>query len=71
VFCDIHSQMTAFVVVLDNPFFVQPDEDGSFKIDRVPPGTYTLKVWHERLTAPEQKITVTAGGTAKASFVLE
>ena len=71
IFCDIHSQMTAFVVVLENSFFVQPDEDGTFKIDLVPPGTYTLKVWHERLAAPEQKITVTSGGTAKANFVLE
>ena len=71
VFCDIHSQMTAFVVVLDSPFFVQPEEDGSFRIDHVPPGTYTLKVWHERLAAPDQKITVTAGGTTKANLVLE
>jgi plastocyanin len=71
VFCDIHSQMTAFVVVLDNPFFVQPDEDGSFKIDHVPPGTYSLKVWHERLAAPDQKVTVTAGGATKANVVLE
>jgi len=71
VFCDIHSQMTAIVVVLDNPFFVRPDEEGVFKIDQVPPGTYTVKVWHERLTAAEQKITVTAGGTARANFVLE
>jgi plastocyanin len=71
VFCDIHSQMTGFVVVLDNPFFVQPEEDGSFRIDHVPPGTYTIKVWHERLTASEQKITVAPGGTVKANFVLE
>lgn len=71
LFCDIHSQMTAFVVVLDNPFFVQPDDDGMFKIDHVPPGTYALKVWHERLSAPEQKITVSAGTAAKAAIVLE
>jgi plastocyanin len=71
VFCDIHSQMTAFVVVTDNPYFVQPDGDGTFRIEHVPPGTYTLKVWHERLAAPEQKITVSAGGVSKASVVLE
>lgn len=71
VFCDIHSQMTAYVVVLGNPFFVQPADDGTFKIEHIPPGTYTIKVWHERLSAPEQKITVSAGGTATASFVLE
>ncbi len=71
LFCDIHSQMTAYVVVLDNPYFVQPDEDGVFRIDHVPPGTYTLKVWHERLSAPEQKIAVNAGSAAKAAIVLE
>lgn len=71
VFCDIHSQMTAYVVVLDNPFFVQPDNEGTFKIDHVPPGTYTLKVWHERLSSPDQKITVTAGVASRASIVIE
>lgn len=71
IFCDIHSQMTAFVVVLENPFFVQPADDGTFKIEHVPPGTYTIKAWHERLAAPDQKITVTAGATTTASFALE
>lgn len=71
VFCDIHSQMTAFVVVLENPLFVQPDDDGTFKIDHVPPGTYTLRTWHERLSAPDQKVTVNAGAVSKATLVLE
>ena len=71
IFCDIHSQMTAYVVVLENPFFVQPADDGTFKIENVPPGTYTIKAWHERVTSPEQKITVTAGTTTSANFVLE
>ena len=60
-----------FVVVLENPFFVQPADDGTFKIENVPPGTYTIKAWHERVTSPEQKITVTAGTTTTAIFVLE
>jgi hypothetical protein len=63
--------MTAYVVVIENPFFVQPDNEGTFRIEHVPPGTYTLKVWHERLGAPDQKITVSAGGVSKASIVLE
>jgi plastocyanin len=71
IFCDIHSQMTAFVVVLENPFFVEPADDGTFKIENVPPGTYTIKAWHERLSAPDQRITVTAGATSTANFVLE
>jgi len=71
IFCDIHSQMTAFVVVLENPFFAQPSDDGTFKLDHIPPGTYTLKVWHERLAAADQKIVVTAGSTVRVNPVLE
>lgn len=71
IFCDIHSQMTAYVVVLENPFFVQPADDGTFRIEHVPPGAYTIKAWHERLSSPDQRITVTAGATTTANFVLE
>ena len=71
IFCDIHSQMTAYVVVLESPYFVKPNDDGTFKLDHVPPGTYTLKIWHERLSAADQKITVTSGSSVRANFVLE
>lgn len=70
VFCDIHSQMTAFIVILENRFFAQPGGDGMFTIGKVPPGTYTLKVWHERLTTPDQKVTITPSGTITTNVVL-
>jgi plastocyanin len=41
--CNVHAEMSAFVVVLDNPYFVVTRRDGNFKIDNVPPGEYTLK----------------------------
>ena len=48
VYCNVHAQMSAIVVVRDNPYFTQPASDGTFNINGVPPGKYVLHVWHER-----------------------
>jgi len=48
VYCNIHPQMSAVVMVLENPFFAVAERDGSFRIDGIPAGRYTLKAWHER-----------------------
>ncbi len=71
VFCDIHSHMSAFILVLNNPEFVQPDADGTFTLDDVPPGKYTIHAWHERFSAAPQTITVVAGETVTVNFVLQ
>ena len=48
--CNIHKEMSAWVLVLQNPFYATPDpKTGAFKIDGVPPGTYALRVWGEKL----------------------
>jgi plastocyanin len=46
VFCDIHADMEAFVLVLPNHAFTQPDADGAYALPAVPPGHYVLHVWH-------------------------
>ncbi len=69
--CNVHAEMAAFVVVLDNPYFAITSRDGSFTIDKVPPGNYTLKTWHEKLLPVIQEVTVEAGKTTDVSFVLE
>jgi plastocyanin len=69
--CNVHAEMSAFVVVLDNPYFAITSRDGSFTIDNVPPGNYTLKTWHEKLLPVTQEVTVEAGKTTDVSFVLE
>lgn len=68
--CNIHHEMKGYVLVLQNPFFALTDAAGNYRIDSVPQGTYQLKVWHERGSAPAQSIQVTAGGFATANFDL-
>ena len=48
VFCNIHAAMSAVIVVVRTPWFALTKPDGSFRIDGVTPGDYTLKLWHER-----------------------
>ncbi len=50
VFCNIHSAMSAVIVVLNDPWFATTARDGSFQIHGVPEGDYTLRVYHERAT---------------------
>lgn len=69
--CDVHKWMTAFIVVKDNPYYAVTDESGNFKIDNVPPGTYKLQAWQEKLGKQVKDVTVEAGKEAKADFELK
>ncbi|MBI2896175.1 MAG: carboxypeptidase regulatory-like domain-containing protein [Deltaproteobacteria bacterium] len=68
--CNIHPEMSAFIVVLDNPYFAVTNGEGRFRIDGVPPGSYTLRAWSERLREATQPVTVTAGGTTNIQMEL-
>jgi plastocyanin len=70
VFCSIHKDMNCIVLVLENPYFAATDSRGHYAITNVPPGTYQLKAWHERLPPDEREITVPASGEVRADFVL-
>jgi hypothetical protein len=62
VSCDAgHTWMSAWIYVFDQPYFVMSGADGKFSLPSVPPGTYTLKAWHEKLGERTTKVTVTAG----------
>jgi plastocyanin len=70
VFCDIHSHMSAFVVVFNHPFFRVTDADGRFRMDPVPAGSYTLVGWYEGEARTERVVTVTAGATSELELVV-
>ena len=56
--CDVHGWMNSFVGVLDHPFFAVTGPDGSFALKGLPPGTYTIEAWHEKLGTQTQMVTV-------------
>jgi plastocyanin len=60
VFCDIHSNMSAFIYVPETPWVVQPDDQGRFVLDGLPDGTYTLEIWHPERAVRTQSVTVSA-----------
>jgi plastocyanin len=69
IYCDIHTHMSAFILVLENPFFTTTDDDGNFAIKDVPPGTYTLKAWYGRWPVKSAAVVVKNSDTIKVDFV--
>jgi plastocyanin len=67
--CNIHSWMHAWIGAVDSPYFAVSDENGTFSITNIPPGTYTLAVWQEKLGTQERTITVDAQARVTANFM--
>jgi len=61
--CDVHAWMSAWLLVTDTAFAVT-GPDGAFTVPDVPPGTYTVKAWHESLGERTASVTVPASGAA-------
>ena len=61
VFCHLHSDMSAIIIVLDNPYFAVPDSEGQYLIEGVPPGSYTIVAWHERSERVELQVEIRPG----------
>lgn len=68
--CRVHPEMEGFVVVLQNPYFAVSSKDGHFAIENVPPGTYSVAVWHPKLKGKAQSATVSATGATTLNFTL-
>jgi plastocyanin len=66
--CDVHPWMSAYVGVFANPFYAVSGKDGKFKISGLPPGTYEIEAWHEKLGVKTAKVTVAADKPAAANF---
>jgi len=71
VYCNIHPEMAATILVLPNRRFTTSAGDGSFVIDGVPPGTWTIYAYDRLSSTPEQaEVAVTAGGTTEVHFTV-
>jgi plastocyanin len=68
--CDVHGWMEGWLVATETPYFAVTDDSGSFKLENVPAGTYTVEVWQQKLGKSTQKVTVKAKEDAKANFEL-
>ena len=68
--CRVHPEMEGYVVVLQNPFFAVTDKTGHYAIEGVPPGSYTVAVWHAKAKAQPKPVTVDAAKPATVDFTL-
>jgi plastocyanin len=66
--CDVHAWMTAYVGVLDHPYFGTTAPDGKVVLGNLPPGTYTIEAWHEALGARTQHVTIAAKESKDVTF---
>ena len=70
VFCEIHSHMSAAVMVFDHLWFAMPDESGRFALGGLPAGDHQITAWHERLGDTTVSLRVDAGRAVTTDFVL-
>ena len=66
--CDVHSWMAAWVGVVAHPYFAVSDEKGEFKLQGLPPGSYTLEAWHEKLGKQTAQVTIAPNQTQPVSI---
>lgn len=71
ILCNVHPEMEAYIVVLQNPYFAVTNEEGKYQIKDVPAGKYKLKTWHDRLRAGAKDVEVPAEGELAIDFELK
>ena len=69
--CNVHPWMRSYIGVVGHPFFAVTGEDGSFSIKGLPPGKYTLQVWHEKLGTKDVEVEVGAKESKTVDFELK
>src|SRR3954469_13605774 len=70
VFCDIHSHMSAFILVFSHPFFTITDTEGRYRIENIPAGSYNAIAWNEGLASEPKPVAVLDGGVVELEFAL-
>lgn len=68
VYCDIHSNMSATILVLQHPFFATPGDDGVYVIPNVPAGKYTIALWYDRDIVERRQIEIKQGEPIQVDF---
>jgi plastocyanin len=66
--CNVHPWMKGYIAVFKHPYFAVTDKTGHFEIKGLPPGTYTITAWQEKLGTQAQKVTVGAGESKSLDF---
>src|SRR5262245_55082374 len=69
--CNVHAEMSAYVIVTETPYFAVTDRAGKFALKNVPAGNYVLKVWHERAKSLSMPVVVEENRTVVATFELK
>jgi plastocyanin len=70
VFCEIHSHMSAFILVFSHPYFAMTDSDGRYRLDDMPPGTYNVLAWNEGVSSDPSSVTVPTAGVAELDLTV-
>src|SRR5687767_3403445 len=71
VFCDIHSHMSAFLIVFNHRYFDTTDAEGRYRIDGIPPGIYSVAAWHDGSNRDTRTATIPEGGSVELDFVVQ
>jgi plastocyanin len=69
--CDVHGWMNAYVGVMSHPYFAVTDKDGKFDLPNLPPGTYTIEAWHEKLGTQTASVTIGAKESKDVTFTFK
>jgi len=69
--CNVHPWMRGYIAVFKHPYFAVTDKNGSFELKNLPPGTYTITAWQEKLGPQIQKVTVAAGESKTLDFAFK
>jgi len=69
--CNVHPWMRGYIAVFKHPYFAVTGKDGGFDLSNLPPGTYTIKAWHEKMGTSTQTVTIGANETKEISFVFK